>query len=101
MLGCGGHNELMLCPSLFEAIFAAVGGGNLPIVMAVHTNKQPFWADSGGNAAGGSGGWHVITITGYDSGTQVVSVDNQWGSDVDHQGHFGIHLADLYRASFP
>jgi len=91
----------MLCPSLFQSTIAAVGGGNFPIIMAVHTNKQPFWADSGGKAAGGSGGWHVITITGYDSCTQVVSIDNQWGSDVGHQGHNGIHLADLYRASFP
>lgn len=72
--------------------------GGLPIIMLVHTTNEPFWTDSGEGAAGGAGkssdeakkrkempgGWHVVTITGYDPVTKRVSVDNTWSDASDH-----------------
>src|SRR5262249_33301910 len=60
--------------------------GRLPAVIRVHTGDQPFFNDSGGGAAGGSGGWHDLTITGYDPATHRISIDNQWGSGHDRSG---------------
>lgn len=71
----------------------------LPIIMGVHSGQEPFLHDSGNGAAGGSGGWHVVTITDYDEATGKVKIDNQWGSEADHQGDNGVHVHDLYRAS--
>ncbi len=71
----------------------------LPIIMGVHSGQEPFLHDSGGGAAGGSGGWHVVTITDYDAATGKVQIDNQWGSSADHQGDHAVHIHDLYRAS--
>jgi hypothetical protein len=73
--------------------------GKMPIIVGVHTGQEPFLHDSGGGAAGGSGGWHVVTITDYDEATGKVKIDNQWGSSADHQGDNGVHVHDLYRAS--
>ncbi len=73
--------------------------GKLPIIMGVHTGQEPFLHDSGGGAAGGSGGWHVVTITDYDEASGKVRIDNQWGTSADHQGDKAVHLHDLYRAS--
>ncbi|HEY9869562.1 MAG TPA: hypothetical protein V6D08_10390, partial [Candidatus Obscuribacterales bacterium] len=86
---------------LEDVILKAKQDGQLPIVMAVHTGQEPFWTDSGGGSAGGSGGWHVVTITDYDPKSQKVSIDNQWGSEADHLALDGIPLSDLYLASRP
>ena len=73
--------------------------GKMPIIIGVHTGQEPFLHDSGNGAAGGSGGWHVVTITDYDDATGKVKIDNQWGSSADHQGDNGVSIDDLYRAS--
>ncbi|MBX9725476.1 MAG: hypothetical protein K2X81_29025, partial [Candidatus Obscuribacterales bacterium] len=70
-----------------------------PITMMVHSGQEPFLHDSGGGTAGGSGGWHVVTLTGYDKATGKVQVDNQWGEKGDHLGDKGVNVHDLYRAS--
>lgn len=69
---------------LEDKIKEAKEKGNLPIVVKVHSGNEPFYTDSGAGRAGGSGGWHVVTITDYDPATQKVAIDNQWGSSVDH-----------------
>lgn len=84
-----------------EVIADAEKNGQLPMVFAVHTAKEPFWTDSGAGSAGGSGGWHVVTITDYDAATGTVSVDNQWGSSVDHTGKNAVSISDLYAATYP
>lgn len=69
---------------LQERLEAAKRDGNMPLVVMVHTGNQPFFADSGNGAAGGSGGWHVVNITDYTPGNPPkVAIDNQWGSDRD------------------
>ncbi|MBX9723709.1 MAG: hypothetical protein K2X81_20050, partial [Candidatus Obscuribacterales bacterium] len=73
--------------------------GKLPIIMGVHTGQEPFLHDSGGGSAGGSGGWHVVTITDYDESSGKVQIDNQWGKSADHQGDKAVHIHDLYRTS--
>ncbi len=70
-----------------------------PMSMLVHSGQEPFLHDSGGGTAGGSGGWHVVTLTGYDKATGKVQVDNQWGEKGDHLGDKGMNVHDLYRAS--
>jgi hypothetical protein len=86
---------------LEDVIVKAKQDGRLPIIMAVHTGQEPFWTDSGGGSAGGSGGWHVVTITDYDPRSKKVSIDNQWGAEADHLAADGIPLGDLYLASRP
>ncbi len=73
--------------------------GKFPIVIGVHSGQEPFLHDSGNGAAGGSGGWHVVTITDYDAATGKVEIDNQWGTNADHQGDKAVQIHDLYRAS--
>jgi hypothetical protein len=78
--------------------------GGLPVILRIHTGHEPWYKDSGAGKAGGSGGWHVVTITGYDAATKKVSVDNTWGKGVDHSGLTGqapkIALADVYKSMF-
>lgn len=73
-----------------------------PMVMMVHTGNEPWHTDSGAGKAGGSGGWHVVTATGYDAATKRVSIDNTWGKSVDHSGKKGeaktVPLSTLYRS---
>ncbi len=77
----------------------------LPIILCVHTSKQPF---SGSEDEGGSGGtkgsWHVVTVTGYDEKTGMVQLDNQWGRKWDHLGRADgkslVHVRDLYKATY-
>jgi YD repeat-containing protein len=76
--------------------------GHYPVQIAVHSGNEPFAHDSGGGAAGGSGGWHMITITGYDQQTGRVMIDNQWGEATDHlTPGSGISVHDLYLATIP
>lgn len=73
--------------------------GKLPLVVTVHTGNEPFYTDSGEGAAGGSGGWHSLTITDYKAGPPAsVAVDNQWGTSSDHLGDKRISLRDMYNA---
>jgi hypothetical protein len=74
--------------------------GKLPLIVAVHTDNQPFFTDSGGYSAGGSGGAHVVTITDYHPGPPAtVEIDNQWAASKDHLGESdAIKVHDLYLA---
>ncbi len=90
--------------------------GGLPIILVVHTSNEPFWKDSGEGKAGGSGkkleeakkdrkppgGWHVVTIHGYDEKTKTAAVDNTWDPASDHLGKVGggakIPVEDLFKA---
>jgi hypothetical protein len=65
-----------------------------PIIVGVNTGQEPFFTDSGGGDAGGSGGGHVVTITDYDLTTGLVKMDNQWGKASDHP----MTVHDLHRA---
>jgi len=71
--------------------------GRLPIILKVHSAGEPFFSDSGGGRAGGSGGAHVVCITGFDKQTGNVQIDNQWGHDSDHP----VNIHELYRATLP
>lgn len=77
--------------------------GGLPVIIMVHTSNEPFWKDSGRGTAAGAGikaddakklkempgGWHVVTITGYDPATRMVAIDNTWDDTSDHLGKPG------------
>jgi hypothetical protein len=58
--------------------------GKLPVVIAVDTNNEPFWSDSYGGDAAGSGGGHVVTVTDYDESTGVARMQNQWDKASSH-----------------
>ncbi len=80
-----------------QKLIEAVEKGQLPVLVNVDTTCEPFWTDSGGGTAGGSGGTHLVTITGYEAGPPArVSVDGQWGSANDHAGNRSIAVHDLY-----
>lgn len=84
---------------LQDKIAQAKAEGKLPIVVKVHTGNEPFYTDSGAGAAGGSGGWHVVTIRDYQEGPPaMVKIDNQWGSSVDHNTDSSmVSVHDLYQ----
>lgn len=74
--------------------------GKLPAILSVNTKIEPFYTDSGDGTAGGSDGWHVVTVTDYDPKTKMLSVDNQWGSSTDRlEGDRRISLNDTFLAS--
>lgn len=77
--------------------------GKLPTIIRVDSNNEPFYTDSGGGKAGGSGGPHAVTITDYTPGKPPdvpakVSVDDQWGPAADHLGQKAISVHDIYEA---
>ncbi len=83
-----------------DQIAKAKAEHKLPIMMKVHTGNEPFFHDSGGGKAGGSGGWHAVCITDYDEKTGKVTIDNQWGSNSDHpSGDKAVSTHDLFMAS--
>jgi len=85
---------------LEDALASAKDKRRLPIIISVHTGNQPFFSDSGADAAGGSGDWHAVNITDYDAASGLVSVDNQWGTNNDRlTGDRRISSADLYKAT--
>lgn len=88
---------------LEQTIADAKRDGRLPLIVRVNTVAEPFWSDSGGGAAGGSGGAHVVTITDYQPGPPPkVSVDNQWGTSADHTtSQRQMEISQLYRAMQP
>ncbi len=92
-VGVGSEEELK------KSLEDAKKNGKMPILIHVHTQKEPFWTDSNAGQAGGSGGHHMISITDYDAETGKVSVDNQWGESADHFGKNGVSVSDLYKAT--
>lgn len=87
---------------LNDRIAQAARDGKLPIIVRVETSNQPWLRDSGNGSAGGSGGAHVISITGYEAGPPArVQVDNQWGETTDYQGTNTLSVHDLYLSMRP
>lgn len=87
---------------LAEKLAEAKKAGRLPAIILVNTAVEPLWGDSGGGAAGGSGGAHVITVTDFEPGPPPkVNVDNQWNTGVDYQGNKKMSVDDLYRVMQP
>ncbi len=87
---------------LNDRIAQAARDGKLPIIVRVETSNQPWLRDSGNGSAGGSGGAHVISITGYEAGPPSrVQVDNQWGERTDYQGTNTLSVHDLYLSMRP
>ena len=84
--------------SLHEYLRQAKADGKFPILLTVHTGNEPFWTDSGRGSAGGSGGGHIVTITDFQDGPEPkVTIDNSWGSGVDHDASNPVSLDELYR----
>src|SRR5262249_36668674 len=75
--------------------------GKLPVVILVHCSQEPFFTDSGGGAAGGSGGWHAVTITDFDPETAKADIPNQWRGTASHDIDGGIPVDQLYKATTP
>lgn len=83
-----------------------------PIVLFVHSDAEPFFRDSGKwdsfqTAAGGSGAWHVICITGIreKNGEYFIPLDNTWGPQGQHKATAKDHgdpvpLTRLYYSTF-
>lgn len=73
-----------------------------PGVIMVHTRNEPFWTDSGGGVAGGSGGWHVVNIEGIRqdprTGRYLVDITNQWDDAAHHTGDRAIPLDQLFES---
>ncbi len=71
--------------------------GKFPLLLSVDGNMEPFWTDSGGGAAGGSGGRHMVTVTDFKAGPPgQVAVDNQWGKEGDYSISKPISVHELY-----
>lgn len=85
---------------LLRQLENAANSGQLPVVLRVNTRNEPFWTDSGAGKAGGSGGWHVVTVTDFAGGSPPkIMVDNQWDRNSDHDSKSSaIDLPTLYRA---
>src|SRR5262249_38531458 len=70
--------------------------GKLPAIIFVDSQNPPFYEDSGGSTAGGSGDHHFVRVTSYDQKTGTVSIDNQWGSKSDRKS---MPVGQLYQAT--
>ena len=74
--------------------------GKFPFPIHVDTRMAPFWADSNGGLAGGSGGAHVLNIADYDPATNSVLIDNQWSSFNDRlDASKAVPVDQLFAAS--
>ncbi|HEY9869933.1 MAG TPA: hypothetical protein V6D08_12270, partial [Candidatus Obscuribacterales bacterium] len=76
------------------------------ITTGVHTFSEPFFTDSRGGEAGGSGGPHVVNIVGLRTETMpdgrqetFVEIDNQWRRQDDHRGSRAIPLREFFWAT--
>jgi len=66
----------------------------------VHSDSEPFYADSGAGSAGGAASWHIVTVTDYDPDTGKVQIDNQWADKVDHKNRdTAIDVHELHVAT--
>lgn len=72
--------------------------GKLPVMLSVYTDNEPFKTDTGSTDAGGFGGGHVLNITDYDPTTGTVSIDNQWGENLDHTGKRALSSKQVFAA---
>ena len=74
--------------------------GQFPFPIFVDTRMAPFWADSNGGLAGGSGGAHVLNIADYDPVSNSVLIDNQWSSHDDRlDASKAVPVDQLFSAS--
>jgi hypothetical protein len=97
--GPGRNVETVDSPqALSERLARLQREGKLPVIIGIHSANEPFYSDSSGGEAGGSGGGHVVTVTHFDAGPPArVAVDNQWGSRVDHRA-FTMTVDELFVA---
>ncbi len=69
-----------------------------PVIIDINDHVEPFGSDwrvrHPGQKQDGAG-WHVVSITDYDSNTRTAAIDNQWGNKYDHP-HLNLH--SLYSA---
>jgi hypothetical protein len=85
-----------------------------PLVLIVTCQSEPFFKDSGrwlkdpSEAAGGSSGYHVISITGYTikDGKTYVNLDNTWDIEAQHKATVNdtgepVLLDRLYLSTLP
>lgn len=83
---------------LEEKLLEAKESGKLPVTVVVHTGNEPFLTESGNGAAGGAGGWHVVSVTDIEPGSPAkIAIDNQWNKTDDHLGDNKLTARDLYR----
>jgi hypothetical protein len=76
----------------------------LPAIVTVHTGHEPFYTASGAGAAGGSGGWHVVTVGDIFQGRDgkcYVTVFSNWGSGANFVGSRAIPIENLYQSTLP
>ena len=80
---------------LEKALSDAKKAGQMPVTIKVNAAREPFYSDSNGGQAGGSGGAHVVTVTDYDPTTGKVTIDNTWGKSADRD----VDIKQLYKAT--
>ncbi|HEY9869366.1 MAG TPA: hypothetical protein V6D08_09390 [Candidatus Obscuribacterales bacterium] len=80
---------------LKQALEKAKADGKMPVILKVNTGQEPFFTDSRGGNAGGSGGPHVVVITDFDPKTGEAKINNQWGRATDHP----VNIHELFRAT--
>lgn len=72
----------------------------LPVSLRVDSDSDPFYTDSDFGKAGGSGGWHQVTIYNFEPANAnkpaYVDVDNTWGSKADRFGVKRLTVQELY-----
>lgn len=76
----------------------------LPAIVTVHTGHEPFYTASGAGTAGGSGGWHVVTVGDIFQGSDgkcYVTVFSNWGSGANFVGSRAMPIERLYQSTFP
>lgn len=77
----------------------------LPASLRIDSDADPFYTDSEFGKAGGSGGWHQVTIYGFEPATAnkpaYVEIDNTWGSKADRLGTRKLTLEELYVTTRP
>jgi hypothetical protein len=84
---------------LMQKLLEAKKNHQLPVILGVDCEVEPFWTDSGHGDAGGSSGGHVVTVTDIQPGPPPkVSIANQWGKDKNHLGEEALPLRDVFIA---
>jgi hypothetical protein len=85
------HSEAELQQKLAEA----KANGQMPIIVDVFCNNEPFYSDENHGPMTKDPGRHVVTISDYQPGPPAqVEMHNQWGPKTCH----GVSVHDLYRA---
>lgn len=79
----------------YQEFSDALTSGKPPAIIMVNANDKLF----GGNGdKGGSGGWHVVSVSDYKAGPPPqVFMNNQWGS----ANNKWVNVSDLYNATLP